>query len=155
MYQDQLIILLDMGIAVILGGIIGFEREWKHKPAGFRTNMIIAAASALFISLGRVIVEDFGVLRPEESYGIDPTRMMHAVIVGVSFLGAGTILKSSNHSEIKYLTTSASILVSSAIGIGVALKQYLLAVGATVILLIINRFFRYVRDKITGHKEGH
>ncbi|MBD3617578.1 MAG: MgtC/SapB family protein [Gracilimonas sp.] len=132
---------MDVSIALALGGILGLEREWKQKPAGLRTNMIIAGSAALLVSLGRVVVTDFGQLAASESYGVDPIRMLHAVIVGVSFIGAGTILKSTSKTMVRYLTTSATILMAAGIGISIALKQYLLGTGATLILVIINFLF--------------
>lgn len=154
-YTNQLWYLLEILIAAVLGGAIGFEREWLDKPAGLRTNMIIAGTSAFFIILGRYVIKDFQGLIMEEGAGVDPIRMLHAIIVGVSFLGAGTILKGVNGKEIKYLTTSATILMSSAIGISVALKQYVLAVGATLLVLIINRIFSYFGDVIARKSEEH
>lgn len=137
----QSYILLDVSIALALGGILGLEREWKQKPAGLRTNMIIAGSAALLVSLGRVVVTDFSQLAASESYGVDPIRMLHAVIVGVSFIGAGTILKSTSKTMVRYLTTSATILMAAGIGISIALKQYLLGIGATLILVMVNFLF--------------
>lgn len=99
-----------------MGGILGLEREWKQKPAGFRTNMIITGSAALLVSLDRVVI----------------------VVVGVSFIGAGTILKSSSDQVVRYLTTTATILIAAGIGISIALKQYWLGVETTFILVIIN-----------------
>jgi|AntRauTorckE6833_2_1112554.scaffolds.fasta_scaffold30594_3 putative Mg2+ transporter-C (MgtC) family protein len=76
--------------------------------------------------------------------GVDPIRMLHAVIVGVSFIGAGTILKSNSKTMVRYLTTSATILMAAGIGISIALKQYVLGVGATVILIAVNFLFSYL-----------
>ncbi|HAD97185.1 MAG TPA: magnesium transporter [Cryomorphaceae bacterium] len=147
--STQLSLLLDVAIALGLGGLLGLEREWKQKPAGLRTNMIIAGASALFIGLGRVGVTDYIHLASEKSFGIDPTRILHAVIVGVGFLGAGTILKSTENTRVHYLTTSATIWMSSALGIAVALHQYVLAVSVTVLLITINFVFSYVNRLIS------
>jgi putative Mg2+ transporter-C (MgtC) family protein len=58
----QSYILMDVCIALVLGGILGLEREWKRKPAGLKTNMIIAGSAALLVSLGRVVVTDFGTI---------------------------------------------------------------------------------------------
>lgn len=146
--DKQLFILVDVTIALLLGGILGAEREWKRKPAGLRTNMIIAGAAALFVSLGRVIVQDFTTLGTEDQFGVDPVRMLHAVIVGVSFIGAGTILKSNDESTIRYLTTSATILMAAAIGISVALKQYLLASATTLIVILVNFIFNSINRYI-------
>lgn len=145
---SQLDILTNVIFAFILGGVLGFEREWKRKPAGLRTNMIIAGASALIIALGRVAVTDYLKLAHLEAFGLDPTRIIHAIVVGVGFLGAGTILKSKDGDRIRYLTTSAMIWMSSAIGITVGLKQYWLAAGVTVSLVVINLIFAYVNRLI-------
>lgn len=138
----QLKILLDVFIAMVLGAIIGFEREEKDKPAGLRTNMIIAGASALLLTLGRNIAQLMQFDLETQTLSVDPTRIIHAIIVGVSFIGAGTILKSNKEETVKYLTTSATILMSSATGICVALKLYVLGVGVTVLTLLINSMLR-------------
>lgn len=134
----QLWILLDVVIAAILGGILGYEREQKQKPAGFRTNMFIAGGAALLLSLGRFIANSMELELDPQAIGVDPTRIIHAIIVGVSFIGAGTILKSSRKDTVRYLTTAAMILFSAGAGISVALKLYVVAVGVTAIGLIIN-----------------
>lgn len=152
---NQFVGLLDIFIAALLGGVVGFEREWKHKPAGLRTNMIISSASAFFILLGRYVIVDFQMLISDEASGVDPVRMLNAVILGISVLGAGTILKSVNGQDVKYLTTSATILMASAIGMSVALKQYILAIGATVIILIINRVMDYLSMLISRRSNFH
>ncbi len=140
--EQQLWLLLDVLIAMVLGGIIGFEREKHGKPAGFRTNIFIAGASALLLSLGYYIADNMEYTLSDEALGVDPTRIIHAIIVGVSFIGAGTILKSSKKDTVKYLTTAATILMSSAAGICVALHLYLLAAGSTVLTLIVNTLVR-------------
>ena len=145
---DQAQILLDVSIALILGGILGLEREWKQKPAGFRTNMIISGSAALLVSLGRIVILDFNqVIEPDEM-SADPIRMLHAVVVGVSFIGAGTILKSTSNQVVRYLTTAATILMAAGIGITIALKQYYLGIGITLILVIINYLFGYINKLI-------
>ncbi|MBY5959759.1 MgtC/SapB family protein [Membranicola marinus] len=140
-YDQQWLILLDILIAMVLGGLIGIERELKGKPAGFRTNMIIAGAATLFIEVGRIGVLYFGMALDAELIRADPVRILHAVIVGVGFIGAGTIIKSERGEEVHYLTTAATIWMSAAIGIAVALHLYVLALSVTVVLLIINSLF--------------
>ena len=103
---SQLQILLQVTIAIILGGIIGFERERREKPAGFRTNMVVGGASALFIILGRYIVTALQQDLPPDALGVDPTRILYAVIFGVSFIGAGTIIKDGPSGSIENLTTA-------------------------------------------------
>lgn len=137
-YSAQLTTLLDVLIAMILSGVIGGEREIKNKPAGLRTNMIIAGAATVCIAMGRVIMLDYGGFMTGEAMGADPTRVLHAVIVGVGFMGAGVILKSADGTKVHYLTTAATIWMSAAIGIIVGLHQYILAIGVTIIMLIVN-----------------
>lgn len=153
--ENQLNILIDIAIACLLGGLLGLEREWKSKPAGLRTNMIIAGASALFVSLGRVVMLDFSWLSNPTALGMDPIRILHAVIVGVGFIGAGTILKSTNKNRVHFLTTSATIWMSSALGMTVALKQYVLALGCTLLILAVNYILSYVEAKLgSRHSSG-
>lgn len=147
-FIPQLWILLDVLIAVVLGGILGYERESKDKPAGLRTNMLIAGASALLLSLGRIVVNEMEVSISDTALGVDPTRIIHAIIVGVSFIGAGTILKSRDENTIRYLTTAATILLSSSVGMAVALNQYLIAVGVTLLGVIINAAVRRIGKMI-------
>jgi putative Mg2+ transporter-C (MgtC) family protein len=137
-WQAELRILLDITIATALGGVLGFEREKKDKPAGFRTNMLIAGGAALLLALGREIAIQMQQFLPSESLGVDPTRIVHAIIVGVSFIGAGTIIKSQDDEKIHYLTTAATILFSAGVGISVGLQLYVVAVGVTILGLIVN-----------------
>ncbi len=137
-------LLLDLLIAIILGGVIGFEREKKDKPAGFRTQMIISGASALIVMMGQFIVDSNYFQISDTAAGVDPTRLIHAVIVGVSFIGAGTVLKLSDDHKVRYLTTAATILISSAVGMCVALHLYLLAVGTTLAVVLINTVVRKI-----------
>lgn len=146
---DQLYILLDIVIACILGGIVGLEREMSNKPAGFRTNMLIAGSAALFVCVSKEMVLYF----PEDEFSqrimSDPIRVIQAIVVGVSFIGAGTILKQKGGDAILYLTTAATILFSTGIGICVALHKYYLAVGLVIIVFIINRVIKYFENKAT------
>ena len=130
--------LLDVFIALVLGGLIGFEREKSDKPAGLRTHMLISASSCLFLFLGISISHDVSRQLSAEAMGVDPTRILHAIIVGISFIGAGTILKSREGMAIRYLTTAATILAAAAIGIAVGLHLYVLAVGATLLTLLVS-----------------
>jgi putative Mg2+ transporter-C (MgtC) family protein len=139
--DTQLWLLLDVFIACILSGAIGYEREVSSKPAGFRTHMIVGGASALLVGLADVSVA-VNLPEYEEVLDVDPIRIIQAIIIGISFIGAGTILKSSEEKHVSYLTTSATILFSSGLGICVALRQYVLAVGVTLLVVMINNVFR-------------
>lgn len=146
--DSELLILMNVGIAALLTGFVGLEREVKDKPAGFRTNMIVGGSSALILSLGRVLIESYIQIGLEDVIQPDPTRIIEAIILGISFIGAGTILKASEESKVYYLTTAATVLFSAGIGIAVALEQYLLSVAATLLLLIINRVAKIINKKV-------
>jgi len=130
----QLGMLGDVALAMLLGGLIGLEREFKDKPAGFRTLMLVAGAAALLVGLGDSLLERFG---GSEFVRSDPIRIVEAIITGISFLGAGTIFRRSRDEQVEGLTTAAAILLSAAIGISVALHQFTLAVGVTALSLLV------------------
>ncbi len=152
--NHQLFVLLKVLIAAILSGVVGFERESENKPAGLRTHMIVGSATCLLISLGSFLILDYS----EESHIMDslrtdPLRMIEAIVVGVSFIGAGTILKSEKEEKIKYLTTSAALLFAAGIGIAVGLELYILAVGVSVIGLLINQTLKNISDTFLEKKK--
>ncbi len=145
---SQLNTLLNVAIAAGLTGLIGLEREAKNKPAGFRTNMIVGSASALLLSLGKTLVDSYYKSNLTELIQADPTRIIEAIILGISFIGAGTILKVGQEDKVYYLTTAATVLFSAGIGIAVALEQYILASTATLLLLVINRIFKWIYNRM-------
>lgn len=147
-WTEELLILMNIAIAAILTGLIGLEREVKDKPAGFRTNMIVGGSSALILSLGEVLVESYIEKGLQDVIQPDPTRIIEAIILGISFIGAGTILKANEESKVYYLTTAATVLFSAGIGIAVALEQYVLSVTATLLLLIINRVAKIINKEV-------
>jgi putative Mg2+ transporter-C (MgtC) family protein len=130
---------------MILGGIIGFERERADKPAGLRTHMLVAGSAALLTGFGRVLIPQIGI--DETFIQADPIRIIEAVITGITFLGAGTIIRNRSENQIEGLTTAASLLLVGAVGIGAALNQFLLAIGATLIILLTLRGVKYVEER--------
>jgi putative Mg2+ transporter-C (MgtC) family protein len=153
--KEQLIILFHVVLAAFLAGVIGLERESYQKPAGLRTNMIVGGAVALLVSLGEVIVIYFQGLGLSDLIRTDPTRIIQAIVVGVSFIGAGTVLQIQQEYKIKFLTTAATILFSTGIGIAVALHQYILAVGVSVFILIINWVIRFIEVRLIRKKKDN
>jgi putative Mg2+ transporter-C (MgtC) family protein len=133
-YQIQFQILAYVALAMLLGAAIGLEREIEDKPAGLRTHMLVAGAAALLVALGSDLVRS------------DPTRIIQAVITGVSFLGAGTIIRHSATRQVEGLTTAASILFAAAVGVCVALSQLVLATGVTVLVLVTLRGVGHVEQ---------
>lgn len=136
-------------LAAVLGGIIGIEREFSaDKAAGVRTHMFVAAASAALLVLGQVVVSYFGSAENMTALRADPIRIIQAIIVGVSFIGGGIIFKDSNNPVVRNLTTATSILVTTAVGIAVALQLYYLAIGMTLVLVIANLFLVQIEKKM-------
>lgn len=132
MFFDQLYSLLLLLYAIILGGIVGAEREIERKPAGLRTQMLVAVASALFVRLSIHITEIYSDEMGGTIVRADPTRVFQAIAVGVAFIGAGTIIQNEQRHRVENLTTAASILVTSGIGIAVGMEMLILATGAAI-----------------------
>jgi putative Mg2+ transporter-C (MgtC) family protein len=136
---NQVQVLAYVALAMLLGAMIGLEREFADKPAGLRTHMLVAGAAALLVTLSELMVKEFGADLGSQLVRADPIRIIEAVITGVSFLGAGTIIRSRSGRQVEGLTTAASILLAAALGICVALSQLALAIGVTVLALITLR----------------
>jgi putative Mg2+ transporter-C (MgtC) family protein len=144
----QLTIIGEVALGILLGGIIGIEREVANKPAGFRTHMLVAGAAALLVGLGDALIRRFGASVDSELISSDPIRIVGAVITGISFLGAGTIFRHARTQQVEGLTTAASLLFSGAIGISVALQQFVLAFGATVLAVTVLRGLKLIEARI-------
>ncbi|SMO33956.1 MgtC/SapB family protein [Fodinibius sediminis] len=148
--------------AMFLGGLMGLERELAQKPAGLRTHILVTGASSLLVVLGNVMIANYsGNAAFEGAIQADPIRIMEAIITGISFLGAGTIIFRNKDETVEGLTTAASILFSAAIGITVALQQYALASILTVLAIVIlfglgyiERFIKQVRRHIYEDKQN-
>ena len=135
----QVRMLGRVALAMLLGAIIGFERELEDKPAGLRTHMLVSGAAALFVTLADVVVGSMNAQLGSGLVRSDPIRIIEAVVTGVSFLGAGTIVLHKREQQVEGLTTAASILFTAAVGVCVALTQGMLAVGATGLALVTLR----------------
>lgn len=129
-------ILLRLALAAGLGGAIGLEREYRQKPAGLRTNMLIGLGSALFAILSVELGTAAG----------SPDRVAAQVVTGIGFLGAGAILRSGDN--VYGLTTAATIWVNAAIGTAAGLGKYAIAysgagitLGVLLLLPLMERYF--------------
>ena len=121
-------IVFRLGVAALLGGIIGAQRERAGKAAGLRTHMLVALGSALFV----VAPIEFGM----SSEGL--SRVVQGLVTGVGFLGAGTILKLMGDDQIKGLTTAAGLWLTGAVGVAVGLGEWGSAIiGVALIWLIL------------------
>ena len=120
-------ICLRLSIAVLLGAVLGYEREQRDSAAGLRTHMLVALGAALFV------------LAPLQAgmQAADMSRVMQGLIAGIGFLGAGAIIKISDKEQVKGLTTAASIWTTAAIAMVAGLGREVTAVLATALALII------------------
>jgi putative Mg2+ transporter-C (MgtC) family protein len=133
-FTNQAEMILRIIVSVILGAIIGYEREISHKPAGLRTHMFVCMGSCLFT------IASFFMIPENASGSADVTRIAAGVVAGISFIGAGSII--ALRGDVKGLTTAASLWVIAAIGLMVGMGNYLLPTVATIISYIILRMDR-------------
>jgi putative Mg2+ transporter-C (MgtC) family protein len=118
-------LVLRLFVAAGLGAAIGVERELRQKPAGLRTNILIAVGSALFTVMSVVLAREGGT----------PDRIAAQVVTGIGFLGAGAILR--HGTTIHGMTTAATIWVNAAVGMAAGAGQLAIATVATVVTLIV------------------
>ncbi len=132
-------------VACVLGGIIGFEREHVHRPAGLRTHILVCVGSALVM-----VTSEFIYYRYSSHANVDPARLGAQVISGIGFLGAGTIIKEGI--SVKGLTTAASLWAVSCIGIAAGIGFYSGALLATVIIFLILVVIKKTQGRMTSQK---
>ena len=145
-----------LGAALVLGGAIGLERELTGQVAGLRTHMTVALGAALFGIVSAYGWSEFAAVRAQTNVQVDVTRVASNVVTGVGFLGGGAILKDG--ATVRGLTTAASLWVTAAVGLAVALGGYSLAATATIGLvfsLILLRGPRgWIRRRFTIAQES-
>lgn len=129
-------VCVRLTVAVVLGGLLGYERELRGTSAGLRTHMLVALGSALFV----LVPLEAGVSKD------DLSRVLQGVISGIGFLGAGAIIKLSHEQEIKGLTTAASVWLTAAIGIAAGMGREMTAILSTLFALFILAVLRHLVD---------
>jgi putative Mg2+ transporter-C (MgtC) family protein len=143
-HQSLADIALRLGAAILLGGLVGLNREWMRKPAGLRTHILVSLASATFAVLARELFLD----AVEEGGQPDPVRVVEAVVTGVAFLGAGTIIQQSG--SVEGMTTGASIWLAGAIGVAAGSGHFLVAGLCTLMGLVVLILVNEVEHRIIG-----
>ena len=134
MMADALPIVIHLVSALVAGGVIGLERSYHGRPAGFRTHALVCLASSLLMLV--TVYQDKWILEiPLETIRTDPTRMAQGIMTGIGFLGAGVIFREGL--SVRGLTTAASIWITAAIGILMGVVFYLPDFLATVFTLSI------------------
>ena len=123
--------ILRLLVAGLLGTVIGLDREYRVKDAGFRTHFLVSLGSALIMIVSQW---GFGEILREPGVGLDPSRIAAQVVSGIGFIGAGTIIF---HKQIvRGLTTAASLWATAGIGLAVGSGMYIVAIAATVLTLV-------------------
>jgi putative Mg2+ transporter-C (MgtC) family protein len=133
---NQWWVIAGTAYAMVLGGVIGYERELKNRPAGFRTHMLVAGAATLLIELGELLMAQTR-YQNAQFLQIDPLRLVEAVVSGVAFIGAGTIFATRSGNSVAGITTAASLLMVSIVGVAVGFGFYLLSLAVTLLTLLV------------------
>lgn len=134
--------ILRLVLALILGGMVGFEREAHAKAAGFRTHILVCLGAALIMLTSMHIFDIYkGVT------GADPARIAAQVVSGIGFLGAGTIIRS--RASVVGLTTAASLWTIAGVGLAIGSGLYLVGTVAAVLILISLKVLSRLQDMIS------
>ena len=133
--------LIKLGMSVLIGGIIGAEREFQDKAAGFRTIILITVGSTLFT-----------IFSMSMDPGFTRTRIAANIVTGIGFLGAGAIVR--EHGRIAGLTTAATIWLSAALGMGVGAGELIFVSIATLVIVIVLWVFPRIEERIDRIRES-
>lgn len=145
--------VLDIGLldiiwrllcALLVGIVIGTEREYTHRPAGMRTHMLVSLGACVVMIIGQLIFVQYRELNATP----DPARMAAQVITGVGFLGAGTILREGP--TVKGLTTAASLWSTACLGLAAGAGYYILAVAGMLFIFATLTIFEVIQKKLIG-----
>lgn len=137
---DDIEMVLRLLAALAAGALIGYERSYQGRPAGFRTHALVCTASSLLMLV--TVYEAAWVQTAAESIRTDPTRMAQGIMTGIGFLGAGAIMKDGL--SVRGLTTAASIWITAAIGILAGIGLYFPLVVSVAITVGVLSFFRRI-----------
>ncbi len=134
-------LILRLTVAAVFGGLVGFEREYFGKAAGFRTHALVSAASSLIMIVSIHIFEIY-----KGQIQVDPSRIAAQVVSGIGFIGAGAIIRSG--ASVKGITTAASLWAVSGIGLACGIGFYEGAFYATLIVIVILLIFTKLEAKL-------
>ncbi len=146
--NPQVRIICQLLLAAILGGLVGFEREYQKRAAGLRTHSLVCIGATLFTIIS---LEAFGSWLDKTGVSFDPSRILAAIVMGVGFIGAGLIIY--RRFRIEGLTTAAGIWVVAAIGMAIGVQFYLIAIFTALLTLAILTGLRLLEEKIFGKEE--
>lgn len=140
MDANTLDILLRLGVAIILGAVVGLERTLAGKTAGMRTYAMVALGSSLFVLIGQIVADTYSTI------GLDPLRMASQIIVGVGFIGAGLVILQGN--KITGITSAAGLWVSAGVGMACGFALYKVAVIVVVLTIIVFTIMWFLEKKM-------
>jgi len=132
--------VLRLAIATLFGGLVGYQREKAEKPAGLRTHILVCLGAALIMQLS---IYPF-----KGADNVDPTRIAAGVVIGIGFLGAGTIIRQGN--AVRGLTTAASVWVTAGVGLAIGIGFYIPAVATTVFIIAVLAILKQIDVRISG-----
>ena len=138
--MDLLQIFFRIGASVIIGAVVGLQREYSNNPAGFRTHMLVAIGACIAMITNELLLAQFG------AANVNVARMGSYVISGIGFLGAGSIIKDRN--RVRGLTTAAGLWVTACLGITAGAGFYLAALIGTVVVFIIIAVMKILEKKL-------
>lgn len=141
-------IVFQLFLAVILGGLIGLEREFVGKGAGLRTFTLVCLGATLFMIVASSVSN---VLIGKPGVNFDPSRMVGQIVLGVGFLGAGLII--FRQARVEGLTTAAALWVSAAIGAAIGSRLYFSAIFVSFLTILILAGFRLFEARFLGTKK--
>jgi putative Mg2+ transporter-C (MgtC) family protein len=144
--QYILVIAARLLVACVLGGIVGFEREHtRHKPAGFRTHILVCMGASL-----ATMISEFAFIAFSDVVNVDPTRIGAQVVSGIGFLGAGAIIR--HGISVRGITTAASIWTVACVGIACGMGFYTAALLATFLIWAVLTYLKIFKKKMTVRK---
>lgn len=147
--MDYIVVLERLIVGVIVGGLVGYEREFKNSPAGFRTHILVCLGATIISLITEYDIQKIMVIAQNPMYAevikVDIARLGAQVISGVGFLGAGTILREKG--SVRGLTTAATLWIVACLGLAVGRGLYALSLTAALIIFIILSLFKKA-DKV-------
>jgi putative Mg2+ transporter-C (MgtC) family protein len=136
-------VIVRLVLSVVLGGLIGFERQMHRRTAGLRTNILVCLGSCLVMLVSQYIFEVY-----KNEVDVDPSRIAASIITGIGFLGAGAIIRARDREVVVGLTTAACLWVVAGIGMAVGCGFYSAALVTTALTLIVLFFLRYFEGMV-------
>ena len=141
-------IVIRLVLITVLAGMIGLDREYAHKPAGIRTNVMVGLGSTLFTLASIRAVDLFA----SPTVPMDPTRIAAQIVTGIGFLGVGTILINKDKERVIGLTTAATLWVVAGLGIAVGMGLYLEALVTTAMIFFTFLILTPIVDKVRNKR---